>query len=198
MSETLALGALVGLVVIVLIRLRRRGARSTRAIATLTPGWAEVRGCVHGPATMCGPISGRVGLGWRVLVEEETGLRGWQPVVDLCECVDFEVADDSGSIRVRAGNSPITIEVAEQRGHGGPFDPPPAVVERLIARAADPRGVLFHKGFRWREWVLEDGREVVVQARVINEPGDRSIGYRALADELVLAGGAARPIVVVE
>src|SRR5690606_22609447 len=120
MSETLALGALVGLVVVVLIRLRRRGARSARAIAPLTPGWAEVRGCVHVPATMCGPISGRVGLGWRVLVEEETGLRGWQPVVDLCECVDFEVADDSGSIRVRAGNSPITIEVAEQRGHGGP------------------------------------------------------------------------------
>lgn len=123
--------------------------------------------------------------------------------MDLCEFVDFELRDQSGSIRVRAADSPsIIIDVAEQRGRGGPFSPPPFVVAQLIARAASPpssvHGVLFHKGFRWREWVLEAGREVVVRGRVMSEPGEQSTGYRKLAEVLVLVGGTARPLKLTE
>jgi hypothetical protein len=198
--EYLALTAMVGLFAGLIIRLRRRAARSRRAIASLRAGgWAEIRGCVRGRELASdAPISGRRGLGWRVLVEEESGMHGWVPIVDRSEFDDFEVEDKSGSIRVRASDTPITLEVAELRGRGGPFAPPPAAVERLIAEAASPRGVLFHKGFRWREWVLSEGREVVVRARVVSVPGEESLGYRQLSEELVLAGGAARPIEVSE
>jgi hypothetical protein len=201
-TEYLALTALFGLLAGLIIRLRRRAERPVRTIASLTPGCAEVRGRARGDRARVdgdklAPISGRPGLGWRVLVEQESGV-GWVTVVEQSEFGDFELEDQSGSIRVRASDSPITLEVAELRGRGGPFSPPPASVERLIARATDPHGVLFHKGFRWREWVLEDGREIVVRGRVVSEPGERSLGYRRLSDELVLAGGVAAPLVVLE
>jgi hypothetical protein len=197
LTEYLALTALFGLLAGLIIRLRRRSDRPARSIASLTPGWAEVRGHARGGGGKLAPISGRPGLGWRVLVEQEQGI-GWVTVVELSEFADFELEDHSGSIRVRASDSPITLEVAELRGRGGPFSPPPASVERLIVGATDPQGVLFHKGFRWREWVLEDGREIMVRGRVVSEPGDRSLGYRQLSEELVLAGGAATPLVVIE
>lgn len=221
-TEYLALTALFGLLAGLIIRLRRRAERPVRTIASLTPGWAEVRGHARGDGARDGgtrthetrtgetrtgetrtgetkfaPISGRPGLGWRVLVEQESGV-GWVTVVERSEFGDFELEDHSGSIRVRASDSPITLEVDELRGRGGPFSPPPASVERLIVGATDPQGVLFHKGFRWREWVLEDGREIVVRGRVVSEPGERSLGYRRLSAELVLAGGVAAPLVVVE
>jgi hypothetical protein len=196
-TEYLALTALFGLLAGLIIRLRRRTDRPARSIASLTPGWAEVRGHARGGGVKYAPISGRGGLGWRVLVEQEIGI-GWATVVELSEFGDFELEDHSGSIRVRAADSPITLEVAEVRGRGGPFSPPPASVERLIAGTTDPHGVLFHKGFRWREWVLEDGREIVVRGRVVSEPGDRSLGYRRLSEELVMAGGTAAPLVVLE
>jgi hypothetical protein len=196
-TEYLALTALFGLLAGLIIRLRRRADRAVRTIASLTPGWAEVRGHARGGGGKLAPISGRQGLGWRVLVEQELGI-GWVTVVELSEFGDFELEDHSGSIRVRASDSPITLEVAELRGRGGPFSPPPASVERLIVGATDPHGVLFHKGFRWREWVLEDGREIIVRGRVVSEPGDSSLGYRRLSEELVLAGGSAAPLVVLE
>lgn len=191
------MAALFGLLAGLVIRSRPRRERPARAIASLTPGWAEVRGLARGGEVKLAPISGRRGLGWRVVVEQELGI-GWVMVVERSEFDDFELEDHSGTIRVRASDSPITLEVAEVRGRGGPFSPPPASVERLIGTATDPQGVLFHKGFRWREWVLEDGREIIVRGRVVNEPGERSLGYRRLSDELVLAGAAAAPLVVVE
>jgi hypothetical protein len=197
MPEFVAITALLGLLAGLIIRLRRRAERPVRTIASLTLGWAEVRGHARGGGDRVAPISGRPGLGWRVLVEQEFGI-GWMTVVDLSEFGDFQLEDASGSIRVRASDSPITLEVAEVRGQGGPFSPPPASVERLIAGATDPQGVLFHKGFRWREWVLEDGREIVVRGRVVSEPGESSLGYRRLSEELVLAGGEAAPLVVLE
>ena len=189
-----------------LLRLFRRGKRAQRPIASLCPGWAVVRGrarlvanlAAPGTAALRAPISGRVGLGWGLVVEQECGVRGWEPLVELREFVDFELQDHSGSIRVRASDSPIVMDVAELRGHGGPFSPPPAAVARLIAGAASPQGVLFHKGFRWREWVLEENSEVVVRGRVIIEPSDQSTGYRQLAQVLVLAGGTARPLELAE
>lgn len=197
MTDYLALMALFGLLAGLIIRLRRRADRPVRSIASLTPGWAEVRGHARGGGSRVAPISGRSGLGWRVLVEQES-VMGWVTVVDRSECGDFELEDQSGSIRVRASGSPITLEVAVVRGQGGPFSPPPPHVERLIASATDPHGVLFHKGFRWREWVLEAGHEVVVRGRVISEPGDASVGYRRLGEELVLAGASARPLEVID
>ena len=196
--EALVLVAAVGLFATLILRLRRRVGRSRLAIASLRPGWVEVRGRALGAAAKRAPISGRVGLGWRVLVEQESGVRGWQPIVDLCEFGDFELEDRSGSIPVRASSSPLTLAVAEQRGRGGPFSPPPAVVEQLIASNSDPRGVLFHKGFRWSEWVLEDGREIVVRGRVVSEPGEEGVGYRRLSEVLALAGGSARPLELLE
>ncbi len=197
MIDYLALLAVVGLLAGLVVRLRLRTDRPVRSIASLTPGWAEVRGRARGGSSTLAPISGRPGLGWRVLVEQESAA-GWVTVVEHSECGDFELEDPSGSIRVRASDSPIVIEVALHRGRGGPFSPPPAHVERLIAGATDPRGVLFHKGFRWREWVLEEGSEVVVRGRVISEPGERSVGYRRIDEELVLAGGTARPLQVID
>jgi hypothetical protein len=195
------MAALFGLLAGLVIRSRPRAVRAARTIASLTPGWAEVRGLARAGARRgeikCAPISGRSGLGWRVVVEQELGI-GWVMVVEDSEFGDFELEDHSGSIRVRAADSPITLEVAELRGRGGPFSPPPASVERLIVGATDPQGVLFHKGFRWREWVLEDGREIIVRGRVVSEPGEHSLGYRRLSDELVLAGGVESPLVVVE
>lgn len=189
-----------------LLRLRQRNKRAQPPISSLSPGWAVVRGRAQldprspspGTQPRRAPISGRLGLGWRVLVEQERGFGGWEPVVDLCEFDDFELQDDSGSICVRASSSPIKIDIAEQRGHGGPFAPPPFVVAQLIVRAASPQGVLFHKGFRWREWVLEAGSEILVRGRVISEPRNESAGYRKLAEVLVLAGGTARPLELAE
>lgn len=194
------MAALFGLLALA-IRLRPRTEKTVRTIASLTPGWAEVQGLARGVGVggemKCAPISGRRGLGWRVLVEQELGV-GWVMVVEHSEFGDFELEDGSGSIRVRASNSPIRLEVAEVRGRGGPFSPPPASVERLIGKATDPQGVLFHKGFRWSEWVLEDGREIIVRGRVVSEPGEASLGYRQLSEELVIAGGDETPLVVLE
>ena len=197
--EYVALSLVLAAVTTAVIRLRRRPRRARARIAGLGPGWVEVRGRARGgPARTRAPISGRVGLGWRVLVEFEAGIRGWEAVLDHSECVDFELEDDSGRIRVRASNSTVSLEVGEQRGRGGPFAPPPAAVEQLLAAQVEIHGVLFHKGVRWREWVLEEGREVRVRGHVVREPGDVAIGYRRLAAELVLAGGSTRPLLVDE
>ena len=200
--EPLALVAALGLFVTLVVRLRRAAAPRSQAIASLRPGWAEVRGRAlaseaEAPLVVA-PISGRAGLAWRLVVEQEAGVRGWETIIDRGECLDFRVEDDSGSILVRASHSPLVLDVAEQRGRGGPFAPPPFAVERLIVRSASPRGVLFHKSFRWREWVLGDGREVRVRARAVSETSEETLGYRKLGNTLVLAGGASRPIEVAE
>ena len=199
--ELLALTAFLGLLGTLLVRLRRRPSSSRlRTIASLRPGWAEVRGRVRARVIAArssrrAPISGRECLGWAVIVEQEAGAYGWETVVALDEFGDFELEDETGTIQVRAANSPIIAGVAEQRGSAGPFDPAPAQVVRLIARTgARPRGVLFNKGYRWREWVLIDGREIVVRGRVVSEVGDQGVGYRRMSEVLVLAGGAARPL----
>ena len=196
MPEPLALAAALGLFITLVVRLRRRANKALPSISNLRPGWAEVRGRVIAPSAGVrrAPISGREGLGWRVLVEQETGVRGWKTVVDRSEFADFELEDESGTISVRAAHSPTVLEIAEQRGRGGPFAPPPPSVERLIASHGNSRGVIFHKGIRWREWVLEDGREIRVRARVITEPSNESQGYRKLSEVLVLAGGTTHPI----
>ena len=194
--EFLAFSVVFGLLATLLVRLRRRPGPARRKIASLRPGWVEVRGRVRArrPDKLA-PISGRECLGWAVLVEQETGAYGWETVVALDEFGDFELEDDTGTIAVRAASSPIVVGVAEQRGSAGPFDPPPAQVVRLIAQTgAGPRGVLFNKGYRWREWALVDGHEIVVRGRVISEPGDQGVGYRRMSEILVLAGGASRPL----
>ncbi|NVB38924.1 hypothetical protein G6O69_13870 [Pseudenhygromyxa sp. WMMC2535] len=184
------------------VHLRRRKARSFRAIAELRPGWAEVRGRalvpVHVTATTTAPISGREGIGWRVVIEQESGVHGWQTIVRLSNFIDFELEDASGRITVCAANSPVALEAGETRGRGGPFDPLPRAVQRLIIDRASAQGVLFHKGFRWREWVLEAGRVVRVRGRVIQMPGEISVSYRALGERLVLAGGAQHPVEICE
>lgn len=200
MVEPLALAAALGLFLALVLRLRGRRAGELPAISSLRPGWAEARGrvtCTPAPRLRA-PISDRQVLGWRVVIEQESGVRGWETIVERSECVDFELRDDSGAIEVRAADSPIVLEVAERRGQSGPFAPAPGAVERLIAAHADPRGVLFHKRFRWREWALEDGREIVVRARVVSETSDEPRGYRKLAEQLVLAGGSTRPLELVE
>jgi hypothetical protein len=194
---------MAGTLTAVILRLRRRKKAERVPISGLRSGWVEVHGRASGSpgdrqTSKRAPISGRVGIGWRVLVEQEAGVRGWRAVVDLCECVDFELEDETGAIAVRASSSPLTLEVAERRGRGGPFSPPPLSVEELIAETAEPIGVLFHKGFRWREWVLEEGSEITVRGRVISEPGDEVVGYRRLGEVLALAGGGARPLELLE
>lgn len=202
MVETIALGTALGLMVTLIVSLRRHRPPPVQTIASLRPGWAEIRGRVRAGArsraNSKAPISGREGLGWRVIIEQESGVRGWETVFEHCEFADFEVEDASGSIVVRAAGAPLVLDVAERRGRGGPFAPPPVAVERLIARRAHSRGVLFHKGFRWREWVLEEQREVIVRARVVSEVSEEPQGYRKLGHTLVLAGGTSRPIEVVE
>jgi hypothetical protein len=198
--EFLAFSVVFGLLATLLVGLRRRSSLPRRTIASLRPGWAEVRGRVRARVLAAlpdkrAPISGRECLGWAVLVEQEAGAYGWETVVALDEFGDFELEDDTGSIAVRAASSPLIVGVAEQRGSAGPFDPPPAQVVRLIAQTgAGPRGVLFNKGYRWREWALVDGHEIVVRGRVVSEPGDQGVGYRRMSEILVLAGGASRPL----
>lgn len=200
--EFLAFSAFFGLLATLLVRLRKRSsAPRRRTIASLRPGWAEVRGRVRAQVVEAAgqpgraPISGRACLGWAVRVEQEAGAYGWETVVEREEIGDFELEDETGTIAVRAANSPIVVGVAEQRGSAGPFDPPPVQVVRMIAETGRrPRGVLFNKGYRWREWVLVDGGEIVVRGRVVSEPGDRGVGYRRMSEVLVLAGGVSRPL----
>lgn len=202
--QFLALCAALAVFALLLYRLRRFLSGAPRvAIDSVRPGWVEVAGQVKGlqrdAGALCrAPISGREAVAWRVLIEQETGVRGWEPVVDLRDGVDFELDDGSGRIRVCAASSPLSLDVGERRGKGGPFAPPPAIVEQLIARHRNPHGVLFHKGFRWREWVIEDGRQVRVNGWVKAVPGDRAVGYRRVDDELVLAGADNRPLEVID
>jgi hypothetical protein len=189
--------AIFGLFTAAIVRLRR-GTSTRTPIAALAPGRADVQGRAEGRAELRAPISGRSAIGFRVLIEQEQGVRGWVPVLDLAEFADFELRDRSGTIRVLASRSILDVNVGEHGGDGGPFRPLPARVLELIESRVLVHGVLFHKGFRWREWVLEDGREIIVRGRVVSEPGDSSLGYRRLSEELVLAGGSAAPLVVLE
>jgi hypothetical protein len=197
MLEVAVLLAVSGLFTAVIMRLRR--ATSTRTpIATLAPGLATVHGRVTGPAERRAPISGRTGVGFRVLIEQERGVSGWVSVLDLVEFADFELCDRSGAIRVQASSSIIDMDVGEHGGVGGPFRPLPARVVELIESRVHLHGVLFHKGFRWREWVLEPDREVGVRGQVVAIPTDQPVGYRDLAHTLVLAGGTHFPLVIHE
>lgn len=191
--DVLVLLAVFGLFTAVIVRLRRATSRRT-PIATLTPGRAEVHGRVAGTADRCAPISGRTGIGFRLLIEQEQGVRGWVVVLDLAEFADFELCDRSGVIRVQASTSIIDMSVGEHGGKGGPFRPLPARVVELIASRVPVHGVLFHKGFRWREWVLEPDRDVRVRGQVVAIPTEQPIGYRELGHALVLAGGTSLPL----
>lgn len=185
----------------VLLRLRtalvrlRRGRAARTPIAALGPGPASVEGRVAGSADLLAPISGRAAIGYRLLIERETGVRGWVAVVERSEFGDFELCDSSGVIRVRASCSTTELEVAERGGEGGPFRPLPAEVVRLIAARMPVQGVLFHKGFRWREWVLEPDREVRVRGSVVSVASEAEpVGYREFGRALVLGGGAGAPL----
>jgi hypothetical protein len=191
--EVAVLLAVFGLFTAVIVRLRR--ASSTRTpIATLAPGRADVHGHAAGPSQLCAPISGRTGIGFRLLIEQEQGVAGWVAVLDLAEFADFELCDRSGAIRVQASTSIISMSVGERSGMGGPFRPLPARVFELIAERVPIQGVLFQKRFRWREWVLEPDREVRVRGQVVAIPTDQTIGYRKLGHTLVLAGGTNLPL----
>lgn len=191
--EVVVLLAVFGLFTAVIVRLRRVGSTRT-PIATLAPGRADVHGRAAGPAELRAPISGRTGIGFRLLIEQEQGVRGWVVVLDLAEFADFELSDRSGAIRVQASTSIIDMSVGEHGGMGGPFRPLPARVVQLIASRVPVQGVLFHKGFRWREWVLEPDREIRVRGQVVAVPTDQPIGYRDLGHALVLAGGTQLPL----
>lgn len=184
---------LFGLFTTVIVRLRR--ATSTRTpIATLEPGRADVRGRASGPAELRAPVSGRTAIGFRLLIEQEHGVRGWVAVLDLAEFADFELCDRSGVIRVQASTSTLDMSVGERGGMAGPFRPLPARVVQLIAARVPVQGVLFHKGFRWREWVLEPDREVRIRGQVMVIPNDQPVGYRDFGHTLVLAGGSSLPL----
>ncbi|MFV8752505.1 GIDE domain-containing protein [Nannocystaceae bacterium ST9] len=195
--EVVVVLAVFGLFTAVIVRLRR--ATSTRTpIGALGPGRADVHGRAAGPAELRAPISGRTGIGFRLLIEQEQGVRGWVAVVDHAEFADFELRDRSGVIRVQASTSIIDLDVGERGGMGGPFRPLPASVVQLIATRVPVQGVLFHKGFRWREWVLEPDREVRVRGQVVAIPSEQPIGYRELGHALVLAGGNGRPLEILD
>jgi hypothetical protein len=182
-----------GLFTAVIVRLRRASSNRT-PIATLEPGSADVRGRATGPAQLRAPVSGRVGIGFRLLIEQEHGVRGWVAVLDLAEFADFELCDRSGVIRVQASTSILDMSVGERGGIAGPFRPLPTRVVQLIAAKVPMQGVLFHKGFRWREWVLEPDREVRVRGQVVAIPSEQPIGYRDFGHTLVLAGGTTLPL----
>ncbi len=187
--------AVFGLFSAVIVRLRRASAART-PIAALGLGRADVHGRAAGPAELCAPISGRKGIGFRLLIEQEQGVRGWVAVLDLAEFADFELCDRSGVIRVQASSSIIDMDVGERGGKGGPFRPLPDAVVHLIAARVPMRGVLFHKGFRWREWVLEPDREVRVCGQVVAIPSEQTLGYRGLGQSMVLAGCTGHPLVI--
>ncbi len=196
--DLLLLGLVLGVMTAVVVRLRRSTQPLGPAIASLRPGWVDVQGLVQGSGLVRAPISGREGVGWRVLIEQEQGMRGWVTVVDTFEFTDFALADASGAIAVKAAGSPITLEVGERGGRGGPFNPLPAAVQSLIHAQVPVHGVLFHKGFRWREWVLEAGEAVQVRGHVVSLPGEQGVGYRRFDEVLVLIGAGSRPLEIAE
>ncbi len=181
----------------VIVRLRRASSVRT-PIAALGLGHADIQGRVVGPATRQAPITGRPAVGYRLLIEQEQGVGGWLAVLDVAEFGDFELRDPSGVILVQASSSIFNVNVGEHGGTGGPFRPLPSAVVQLIASRVPVQGVLFHKRFRWREWVLEPDSEVRVRGQVVAVPSEQPIGYRELGHALVLAGCTSHPLQIFE
>lgn len=175
--------------------LRRRG-QVPSPIATLAPGRVLVEGQAEGAAEYVAPISGRSAIGFRLLIERESGMRGWQTVHDHVEFGSFELRDASGAILVRACRDALELGVGEHGGEGGPFRPLPQPIVDLVPLSVSVQGVLFHHvGIRWREWVLEPGASVWMRGSVVSELREHvTVGYRELGRELVLTGGAAAPL----
>lgn len=183
--------------------LRRRGRGPVSPIASLGQIGRLVRTVVEGElvgrAEHVAPISGRPAIGYRLLIERESGVRGWEPVHEDVGFGEFELRDASGSIRVRPCSGALELGVGEYGGEGGPFRPLPDVVERLVAARMAVHGVLFHVGVRWREWVLEPGALVWIRGSVVSEPCEHeTVGYRQLGRKLVLTGCAAAPLEIYE
>jgi hypothetical protein len=181
------------------LRRRIRG-HTASPIASLGLGRALVEGKVEGAAERVAPISGRVAIGYRLLIERESGMRGWEPVHDRVDFGAFELRDASGAIRVRACAGALELGVGERGGEGGPFRPLPAPIVQRVAARMSIHGVLFHHvAIRWREWVLEPGAAVWMRGSVVSEPCEHAaIGYRELGRMLVLTGGAGAPLEIHE
>lgn len=182
-------------------------------IVELGPGPAHVHARVRADETARAPITGREAVAWSVVVEEERGALGWRPVLQLASSVPFTLEDQTGRVRVDASGKALELDLEERRGKGGPFRPLPAAVGRLMRRhGRGTQGVLFEKGFRWRERVLLVGAEVYARGQAQATPREdvRAVsvregrgaspfkGYRSLEDELVIAGSEHSPVQIIE
>ncbi len=176
-------------------------------VSDVRDGLVEVEGELDACGELRAPISGRSVAAWEVVVEQEEGLFSWRPVVLVSSSESLAVVDASGRIELAVAPEQLRVSGPSLSGRAGPFlAPPPAVLRLLRRRGCDPRGVIFCRGFRWRERVLRPGDHVrvcgvaqwttvtpssAVEAR--SEHGATG-GYRGLEMNAVLRAHEGQPV----
>jgi len=176
-------------------------------VSDIEDGLVEVEGALDAIGALRAPISGRSAAAWEVIVEREEGLFSWSPVVVASNSEALAVVDGSGRIDLLVAPEQIRVSGPTFSGRAGPFHAPPPAVLRLLRRGGwDPRGVIFCRGFRWRERVLRPGDQVRVRGVAqwtaatsttqdgCARPTGTTGGYRGLEVNAVLRAQAGQPV----
>jgi hypothetical protein len=120
----------------------------------------KIRGAVRSAgATLRAPLSGRECVYYHVVVEERVPAKGtnWKAIVAAGDAVDFLVEDATGRARVRGAEITLLREVeANYISYSHQAKPELEALLRKHGQTAHDRHL------RWRERVLELGKEVVV------------------------------------
>lgn len=134
---------------------RLLGTTGPTPLADIEAGLQEVRGTTLAEGALITPMSGRPGMYWRLLVEQQRRTR-WETVLDRRDQVPFWIDDGTGRARLDVTHAEVII-ANTSRTRAGVFQFPSAEWTDLTTRlgAADTPPIA--PFLRWREEYLEAG-----------------------------------------
>lgn len=147
---------------------------------------ARVVGHARPEQTVSAPLSGRACAYWRIVVEEQRGggkNRHWVTIIDEHDGVDFLLESGDDRVLVKTSYVQCVLEKDGKFSSGFLNDASPELEAFLSERGHTSQGLVFNKGMRYREGVVEPGELVAVVGvgrweRDPDESASAGAGYR--------------------
>ena len=152
-------------------------------ITELGDGPAKVQGrIVAFGDCLPAPISGKPCVYFRFQVEEKKARHGppphggggsyWKTVINDVQSIHCGVDDGTGVAGLELGGAELVLNPGAQM-RSGFFNDAPDKLERILREhyGRSSKGLIFNKGMRYTETLLEEGEEVLVLGRVESTPG---------------------------
>jgi hypothetical protein len=179
-------------------RIRRalRDARPASIAAAPEGEVVRLDGRVLEGETVEAPLTGRRGVYYVAIVEEEDGSGHWRERAREAGGVAFTIDDGTGRAIVDPAGARIDVDLDSETA-SGTLDDPTAKEQAFLERhGLKATGWIFNKKLRYREGVFEVGERIAVMCQPVREPEPSTssweVGYRDAPPTRLRIGGSSR------